>query len=118
MKMPMTPEAFMYEVCLLRDKGYEPHLESDGIIVITSPSGSNHCVITAVTEMRTGAWFGMSEVAVAGRRLGLPPGLCERFVDANDFPDYEVWYHDQLRQRLLEVLGLVSTPEALPRGEA
>jgi hypothetical protein len=118
MKVPMTPEAFMHEVCLLRDKGYEPHLESDGIIVITSPSGNNHCVITAVTEMRTGTWFGMSDVSVAGQRLGLPPGLCERLVDANDFPDYEVWYRDQTRQRLLEVLGLVSTPDALHHCEA
>lgn len=106
MDAAMTREAFLDEVCLLPDKGYTARLEPDGMIVITSPAGNDHCVITAVTEMRTGAWFGMSDVHKAGRRLGLSPSLCECIADANDFPDYAVWYHDQLRQTLLDVLGL------------
>jgi hypothetical protein len=116
MKTLMTREAFLSEVHLLRDKGYEPHLEKDGIIVLTSPSGLNACVITAVMEMRTGVWFGMSEVSKAGQQLGLSTSLCERLVDANDFPEYGIWYRDQLRQSLLEALGLV-TPMATAHAE-
>jgi hypothetical protein len=114
MNTPLTLDVFLDEVCLLRDKGYIPRQEADGIIVITSPSGLNHCVITAVAEMRTGTRFGMSRVSKAGQQLGLSPSLCERLVDANDFPDYEVWYRDKLRQRLLAALGLASPRDVFP----
>jgi hypothetical protein len=108
MKAPLTLAGFLDEVYLLRDKGYIAREEADGIIVIRSPSGPDHCVVTAVAEMRTGAWFGMSQVSRAGRHLGLSPILCERIVDANDFPEYAVWYRDRLRQQLFEALGLAS----------
>ena len=114
MNTPLTLDAFLNEVCLLRDKGYTPRQEADGIIVITSPSGLNHCVITAVTEMRTGARFGMSHVSKAGQHLGLSPSLCERLVDANDFPEYGVWYRDKLRHRLLAALGLALPMDVSP----
>jgi hypothetical protein len=112
METPLTLAAFLDEVYLLRDKGYTAREEADGIIVILSPSGFDHCVVTAVTEMRTGTWFGMSEVSRAGRHLGLSPTLCERIVDANDFQEYAVWYRDGLRQQLLEALGLASPTAA------
>jgi hypothetical protein len=109
MRISLTREAFLLEVSLLREKGYEPRLEPDGMIVILSPSGHYHCVVTAVVEMVQGEIFAVDELHEAGRRIGLRPYLRERIAEANDYPDHDIWHpRGQLRRRLLDSLRLVA----------
>jgi hypothetical protein len=111
MTRPMTRQAFLHEVRLLRDKGYDPQLDPTGRIVIIAPSGLDRCVLTAVAEMRTGTYFALEDFAEAGRRIGLRPAMCERIAEAHDSPDHEDGAPRQWRRLLLGALELTSTPD-------
>ncbi len=72
----MTIQEFFAALKAVRADGYRPYLvaaSSRQMIRLTSPTGDEHCPITAVCERYTGQTFPPTAVYSSLQRLGLDP---------------------------------------------
>ena len=107
----MTIQEFFDALKETRRAGYQPYItikSSRQVIRLTSPTGGEHCPITAVCEHRTGQTYPPMTVYSIMEQLGLDPD--DAYVIAAA-ADGDVNSAPLVRQQLLRALApLVSVP--------
>jgi hypothetical protein len=109
----MTIQEFFDALKATRAAGYQPYVamqSSRHVIRLKSPTGGEHCPITAVCERYTGQTYPPMAIYSIVDRLGLDPDDAYIIAAAAD-GDVSV---PLVRQQLLSALAL---RESVPRGE-
>jgi hypothetical protein len=102
----MTLQEFFDALKVVRAAGYRPYLvaqSSRQMIRLTSPTGDEHCPITAVCECYTGQTFPPTAVYASLARLGLDPDDAYTIAAAADGQSNVPF----LRQQMLAALALL-----------